>query len=57
MVATLVGGIVAKAARGREMIAPIPLGLVLGALGGAASFVWVASEGWLVSLQAAMDSR
>jgi hypothetical protein len=38
MVATLVGGIVARAARGREMIAPIPLGLVLGGLGGAASF-------------------
>ncbi len=40
-----VGCVVAMAAKGREMVATVTLGLVLGAMAGAASWAWVARTG------------
>lgn len=50
-----VGCIVALAAKGREMVATVTLGFVLGALGIAASLVWLARSGdmWMLALQCA----
>jgi hypothetical protein len=42
MASMFVGCIVALAAKGREMVATMTLGLILGAMDGAASLVWVA---------------
>jgi hypothetical protein len=56
ILSTLVGSMVALAAKGREMVATVTLGLILGALGVAGSLAMVARTGdgsflWIMLLQ------
>jgi hypothetical protein len=53
MASLFVGCMVALAAKGREMVATMTLGLVLCAMGGVASLLWLARTGdvWMLALQ------